>query len=459
MSANEAFFARRKAAAAFKHGILSRYPPVFAAKADSITGGRVAFLDGYAGQGRYDDGSPGSPLLFVQAARANPGRAVAGIFVEHDPVRCASLRQVLGEVDSIGSVPPIVREGDLGVLLPELLPFAADAALFAFLDPFGTALDVNRLRADLLRRPGRAPTEVLLHFSVSTIARMGGILNAGRIRGGLSVPELKTVARADAFLGGDWWRDEFDTLRDVVPTTAADGTQWIDYDLFDLDAVELPATESNASAMLTATDVALRVAQRFCNDLGRQTGYRTVAMPVRPEQDHAPKYVLVLFTKNDHGVWCFADALGRAGRDWQEALHDERARSAAARVAGRLDDDFGLFELDDLAPAPPAAFDPEQYERDNRDRWVATIADNLHRLFSTHGGLRLVNHIDEVYGRVLGQAWERHVRAAVKRLHNTGLILDDGKNDFWLRHVAVNIPRHRPTPSGDMLARPDPAVG
>ena len=33
VSANESFFVRRKAAAAFKHGILSVYPPLFAAKA------------------------------------------------------------------------------------------------------------------------------------------------------------------------------------------------------------------------------------------------------------------------------------------------------------------------------------------------------------------------------------------------------------------------------------------
>ena len=168
------------------HALRLDTPPLFAAKAGSVVeGGRVVFLDGYAGQGRYDDGTPGSPLLFVRAARANPQRAVTGIFVERDPQRFASLCQVLDRADPDGSVRRIVREGDLGALLPELLPTAAGgAALFAFLDPFGTALDVGQLRAGLLRRPGRAPTEVLLHFSVLTIARMGGILNASHSRGG-----------------------------------------------------------------------------------------------------------------------------------------------------------------------------------------------------------------------------------------------------------------------------------
>ena len=193
-------------------------------------------------------------MLFVQAARSTPRRTVTGIFVERDPQRFASLRQVLDAEDPGGSVSRIVREGDLGDLLPELLPTAAGAALFAFLDPFGTALDVGQLRGGLLRRPGRAPTEVLLHFSVLTIARMGGILNASHARGGLSIPERKTVSRADAFLGGDWWHSEFHTLRDLVPPETPDEA------MGDLDEATL----------LTATDVATRVARRFCDRLGRK---------------------------------------------------------------------------------------------------------------------------------------------------------------------------------------------
>jgi len=262
--------------------------------------------------------------------------------------------------------------------------------------------------------------------------------------GGLSIPERKTVARADAFLGGDWWHAEFDALRSLVPPARPDGV------MSDLDE----------SVLLTATDVAMRVARRFCDGLGRQTGYRTVAMPVRPERGRAPKYILALFTKNDHGVWYFADTLGRAGRNWQQALHDEQVRTSAEKLATRLGEDLGLFELADLAPAPPPPFDFTAYERENRDQWVDTIAGNLHRLLAARGsGLRLVDHIDAVYGEVLGQAWERHVRAAVKRLHKSGLILDDGTHEFWRRPIAIKIPQHRPPPPGDTTAPAERAAG
>jgi hypothetical protein len=66
--ANEAFFEREQAAAVLKHGILSRYPRMFATMAGKRTG-RVVYFDRYAGPGRYEDGAPGSPLPAIEAAR------------------------------------------------------------------------------------------------------------------------------------------------------------------------------------------------------------------------------------------------------------------------------------------------------------------------------------------------------------------------------------------------------
>src|SRR5262249_43071272 len=97
MSSNEDFFAERKAAAVFKHAILSRYPVVFASKAGvGVRDHRVTFLDGYAGRGRYEKGEPGSPLLLVESAeKVEAFRKVRGVFVERDPDNFANLSQVL----------------------------------------------------------------------------------------------------------------------------------------------------------------------------------------------------------------------------------------------------------------------------------------------------------------------------------------------------------------------------
>jgi three-Cys-motif partner protein len=435
--ANEAFFVHRKPAAAFKHGILSRYSTVFAAKAGSVTGGKVVFLDGYAGPGRYDDGTEGSPGLFLRAARRNPQRRILNLFVERDPDRCGRLRQVLDEIDPTQTVLRRVYEGDLSRHLPELLYLAEPAALFAFLDPFGTALELSGLR-QLLWRSRRTPTEVLLHFSVSTIARMGGVLHAARRRpGGLSLADHKTLAHADAFLGGEWWRSEFDALPALRPDQLLPASLTLDDVISDPAIAEDPTLDE--PTLRGATQIAMRIADRFSTNLARQAGYNTIAMPVRAEPTHLPKYVLVLFTRNPHGVWHFASALGRAGLIYQEALHEHRRRAREQRHAGIEDTNPGLFSTAELRR--PAPFDRVAYERARFTHWISAIVTNLHRLLTTrdpHGhGLLLTEHIHEVYGDLLGHAWEKHVRAAVKQLHDDDYISDDGTQNFWLRRIAL----------------------
>ncbi len=424
MPANSEFFARRQAAAAFKHGILTRYPVVFAGKAGSITSGRVVFLDGYAGPGRYDDEaqSPGSPLLFMRAAQSiDKLRAVTGIFVEQHRDRYAQLCEVLAEASSPG-VNYRTVEGDLGAHLPELLPATAGSALFAFLDPFGTALDREQLRSDLLGRPGRAPTEVLLHFSVSSVARIGGLLRAAsRGQRALEERERKTVANVDRFLGGTWWQEAFRAV-------------------------------AGEDDLATATDVALDVAGRYCATLGRETGFRSISMPVCPAPAQAPKYVLVLFTRHPEGVWEFAAALGGAGRDWQQAIHDvERARESAARTHP------GMETLFDVAPEP---FDPVDYERSRRAGWSRGLSENIQDLLDQHGDFRLIDRTVEVYGLLLGQAWERHVRKAVKDLHRDGVIANDGKYEFHQRPLGpVKLPGQRAATSPGPVPASRPRSG
>ncbi len=99
MPASSDFFGQRNAQAVLKHGVLTRYAHYFAGRAGAATQGRVAFIDGYAGEGRYQDGSPGSPLLLAsQATRVELfGRNVKLAFVERDDTRREELRRSLAE--------------------------------------------------------------------------------------------------------------------------------------------------------------------------------------------------------------------------------------------------------------------------------------------------------------------------------------------------------------------------
>ncbi|MDM4720119.1 three-Cys-motif partner protein TcmP [Micromonospora sp. WMMA1363] len=385
MSSNDDFFATKKAAAVFKHGILSRYPVVFAAKAGmNVRDHRVTFLDGYAGQGRYGDGEPGSPLLLVESARqVESFRSVRGIFVERNDANFENLSQVLSEVECVRK--PVLFHRSLDDCLPEILDLVKEDALFAFLDPFGPALDFNLIRSGLLSRPERPPTEVLLHISVSTVARMGGQLRTARADGKpLTGSPLATAQRLNRFLGGDWWQEHFATVSDKHD----------DYQ---------------------ATQAALTVADKYRDMIAAGTGFMSMSMPVRPRPDLLPKYVLALFTRHVEGVWCFADALGKAGADWR------RACTAAAWNRGISPDQPTLFDLEMLAPGGDVT-----ESANNRD-WIATIAANILHLATTVGPFRIADRVTDVYGDTLGSAWIPHVRSAVQDLHRQGLIANDGK--------------------------------
>ena len=114
MSSNEEFFRERRAQAVFKHGILTRYPVVFASKTGQ-KGRPVVFLDGYAGRGEYEDGTPGSPALLAEtASRVESFRDVTGIYVEKNREDFANLKQVMAGYDRPDD---LLLYGDLSVHL------------------------------------------------------------------------------------------------------------------------------------------------------------------------------------------------------------------------------------------------------------------------------------------------------------------------------------------------------
>lgn len=56
-----------------KHAVIDQYATPFASKTGSTSAGaRVAFIDGYAGPGRYDDGAEGSGAMLLRKAHELP---------------------------------------------------------------------------------------------------------------------------------------------------------------------------------------------------------------------------------------------------------------------------------------------------------------------------------------------------------------------------------------------------
>lgn len=384
MPASSDFFGQPSAQAVLKHGLLTRYAHYFAGRAGFATQGRVAFIDGYAGEGRYQDGSPGSPLLLAsQATRVQMlGRDVKLAFVERGEDRRQELRESLAEA---GIQPDQLLGGDLDEVIDGLLDRYARHAVLVFVDPFGLAVDRSTLERVLRRRSSQQPIDVLYHFSLSTVARMG---RAGVAEGPTS---RHNAEQLDAALGAVDWREAFER-----------------------------ATAPNAP-----TEAALAVARRFGQSVRHATGIQSTGVPVRQRPGQLPRYLLMLFSANQKAHWDFADQASKAYVDW--LYHCDR-EDYDANV--RLREEHGLIELF-ASPEPNIEDIDDQLRRDA----AAYLPDHLAELLRRRGSLRPVDAVDDVYGEMMGRARVTHVRVAMKQLRDAGLIDDDATREFWNRTI------------------------
>ncbi len=185
-----------------KHEILKRYLDAWLPILGSWAG-RIVFIDGFAGPGRYSGGEPGSPVIALQALldhpyfkESRPGRNVVFAFIEQDPERAAALREEIDAIPCPAWVTAKVYEGAFSDHMTELLnAIEADkkqlAPTFAFIDPFGFKGLPMALVARIVRYPR---CECLVSFMYEDINRF------------LAHPGAAIQAHYDELFGTDEWR-------------------------------------------------------------------------------------------------------------------------------------------------------------------------------------------------------------------------------------------------------------
>ena len=351
----------------FKHTLIDKYVPQFAGMTGSRAGKRIVFLDGFAGRGRFRDGSPASAERILRMAY-NQGvkRTVfwTCFFVERKRSDAAELATVVDEYVRQG-VTATPHHGSVLEVLDDVIRAARGCPLFLFLDPCGLGIPYDRLIA-LLRRERRAqwpPTEVLLNFSLEAVRRIAG--HVGSQRG-----YEATRARLDEALGGDWWRGYF----------SAGGV----------------------------TDEAVEaVVSRFVEQLADDSDMDIVSVPVRRAPRHKPLYHLVFGTRAQHGLWAFGDSTAQATEAWW-ATREERVTEQE----------------------PGTLFPVTQIERPSVDtikvKALAEIEMNLELLLREYPSFRVVDHTTRVFGTYYGQVRETLVRQAIKNMNRDGRTSSDG---------------------------------
>ncbi|WP_030144293.1 three-Cys-motif partner protein TcmP [Glycomyces sp. NRRL B-16210] len=381
----------------FKLKILSTYLYPFVSMVGSTsTDGRLVVFDGYAGRGRYPDGTPGSAEHMLRSATKLRGaRNVRVVLVEADGKHYKSLAQIAEIYARFVDVR--VEHGNAESNLPRVVADAAGLPLFMLLDPTGAVLPFGLLESALSgpRRASRPQTELLINFNADFVRRAAGIVLKeergakalhqaelavdGTARTGSVDPtggkgnEEKAKQRLTEVCGGDWWEDIAREVLAEQPTR------------FDL--------------------VADRVAQRYAVGLAAAGGMTPVVIPVRRRPDNLPLYYLVFLTRSRYGIWVMADAVGRAREHWVKQLGPTAA-----------EEDGALF-----------AFEQSAEEQIGLDRVHAQerVEANLSDLIARGRKVKLVDVVEEVFGGVFGIATESTVTAALRTLKARGVLNHD----------------------------------
>jgi len=379
------FFESLQPAAVLKHGLLGRYAHYFAGPAATLTNGKVAYIDGYAGAGRYEDGTEGSPLLLLsQAERVKLfDRKVRLEFVEKHPERAAQLRDSLTAANLNEAR---VHEATFEEAIADINESLDGWAKLFFLDPFSLGLPFADLTSLLL---GSGPTDVIYHFSTASVARMAAAVTSD------NSPEGTMPKRLDECLGPDVdWRAAFD-----------------DY-------------QSNDQ---TAYSIASSLAREFAVSVSERSGVKATVVDVRKRPGTAPIYAMALFSSNAKAHWSYCDMAGKAYVDW--LLRCDKDEFDANKQALESIGVQTLFE--EVSPTEG------DIDEKLRDAAVHYLKHHLREILDATNPTVLVDDITTAYGDYLGRARATHLRAAIKELYAAGEIDDDGVKDFFMRPIRL----------------------
>jgi three-Cys-motif partner protein len=378
------YWADKALPSVFKHDLLKRYLPQFGGMTGSHSHDkRVVYLDGYAGEGRYENGDPASAEIALKVAsslRNRPGLTLECFFSEPQAKSFDRLHEVVQHYLARG-VRAHAHRGEADGVLDQVVQRAVREPLFLFLDPCGLVLPQDRLVDVLARkRPQKwPPTELLMNFSMMAVWRLGGHVRSPK-------GNEKSLQRFDDVCGGTWWREYF---ADAVASRDKDGAAE--------DAIEAVAAE-------------------YARRLERRTDMLVQSVPVSHSPRKRAVYRLVFATRSPYGLWVFGDTVARARATWWETLEER-------------EEDDGLFSV-----ASVTRPDPKEVEA----KAVPEIAENLAKLLArTRRPVKLVEHTLEVFGSFYGQVTEPVVRKAVQLLHEQGRTPSNGVGVKKTREITL----------------------
>lgn len=138
------FFSERADQSEVKARIVSRYFPVWAsiiAKQSMHSDRKLAYIDLFAGPGRYEDGSASTPLMVLAEALKNPDlkEGLVSIFNDEDEQHTSTLETEIEKLPDIAGLKhkPRIYKGAIDESVAKYFDETKLIPTFFFIDPFG----------------------------------------------------------------------------------------------------------------------------------------------------------------------------------------------------------------------------------------------------------------------------------------------------------------------------------
>jgi three-Cys-motif partner protein len=307
-------------------------------------------------------------------AQAGRRPLLDGHLVESNPDSCAALTDYLsGE-----GLQWQVYEGDVHEHLPKILDtLHREEASFFFLDPFGLGVPLEMLET-IMGRAGELKygyrTEGAATELLLNFSMPGLWRNAGHL--------------TSKSTNGKYLKARETLLSKVDASMGGPWWQeiWLNEKKGDRDRLILEG-------------YAARLAE-VCKGRGLVSWF-----PCADRWQGPPSYFLVHVTQHPDGAWLFNEAVSSAMEVYRDHCHQG---------------------------VTPGLFDGLEF----REReWIDAIKKNIRRLLGTDGEFTIIDRMGDVYGDTHGVARSKHVRTAVKELHEEGVTSTDGKYDIPSKRI------------------------
>ena len=155
---NREFFEARTVRSHVKTEIVRKYfwawAKIISARVKKRGGNKIAYVDLFAGRGRYADGRMSTPLRILEAAirEESVREMLVTLFNDSDQENVAALEKEIDQLPGIGLLKhrPIVRNREINDNPADVLKGTADVPALYFLDPWGyKGLSLNLINAAL----------------------------------------------------------------------------------------------------------------------------------------------------------------------------------------------------------------------------------------------------------------------------------------------------------------------